>query len=443
MEALVILLIEFLLDPIILLFILLFNVLVCIIELIIELIFTPFLMKDNKTTSPAMTKNANKNPSNPEPPQKRINSSKMTNSVFFAKTVYALKWLRNLSLSLIILIISALFIINFALFEPTVKWILTRVEQKTGIELNAEQIKGNIFTGKISFHQFHVTRESPIKTSFKLDIADLSLDIDWLSLIFRPITIQTLFINQVTGNITQPDPQVNTNDHTEQADSESQIKTKRPFVINNLNVNKINITFTNNGNTPIPVSFDKIYTPKFRSDYAIFDLFFRSNITGSIDGHPILISTSEMDSGRITHWHIPDFPVAILANFVNKPPINWLKGGIINVEVKDKWQLNDQEANIEMDWHLQSQGLILEPPPDIPFIKRQLAFAITHYINSKNGDIDLRLRTVLNENQFKNAFSLDASGLWDALTQTITNSIINKIHLKGEFNNNVTGSKHF
>ena len=286
MEALVILLLEFLLAPIILLFTLLFNVLICVIGLIVELIF--------KAATSATTKCANKTSSNPEPQRKRVNSIKITNSVFFAKTVYALKWLRNVSLFLIISIICVLFIINFALFEPTIKWIFTKVEQKTGIELNAEQIKGNIFTGKISFHQLMVKRESPIKTSFKLDIDELSLDIDWLSLILRPITFDTLVINKVTGNITQPNLQAHANDN-DNTDKEPTIKTKRLFVINNLDVNKINIIFAKNGDTSTtPIFIDKINIPKFRSNYAIFDLFFRSNITGSIDSHPILIATSEI-----------------------------------------------------------------------------------------------------------------------------------------------------
>jgi hypothetical protein len=73
-----------------------------------------------------------------------------------------------------------------------------------------------------------------------------------------------------------------------------------------------------------------------------------------------------------------------------------------------------------MDWNIRMQGVRAEPRDTAGLVERTLALPIITYIKSKDGNADLRFRLVMNESQFENMSSLDASALWDILLQSMT-----------------------
>jgi hypothetical protein len=160
----------------------------------------------------------------------------------------------------------------------------------------------------------------------------------------------------------------------------------------------------------------------FRSNFAVFDLLFRSNVVGQIDGRDISISTRDADGGRITQWRMPDLPIASVRHLVAKPPIGWLREGTLTVSVDDRWALARQ-AEIDMDWSIRMRGARAEARKAGGLLEQAFALPIVSYINSKDGNIDLRFKLVMNERQFEDMVSPDAGVLWETVVRSMSRAI--------------------
>ena len=175
-------------------------------------------------------------------------------------------------------------------------------------------------------------------------------------------------------------------------------------------------------NAPVAVSLASVSSAPFRSNYALFDTLFRSNLTGQIDGRDISISTQRTGGGRITQWRMPDLQAATVSRFVTRPPVGWLRDGTLNVSVDDRWRLGTG-TDIDMDWNVRMQGVRAEAREGAGLVEKTFALPITSYINSKSGNVDLRFKLVINEDKFENMSSLDAGFLWDVVLQSTAEAI--------------------
>jgi hypothetical protein len=119
---------------------------------------------------------------------------------------------------------------------------------------------------------------------------------------------------------------------------------------------------------------------------------------------------------------MPDLPIASVSRFVTKPPIGWLREGTLNVSVDDRWVLA-RRAEIDMDWDIRMRGARAGPRKGASMLQQTFALPIIAYINSKNGNIDLRFKLVMNESQFEDLVSPDAGDLWNTLVRSMSKAI--------------------
>jgi len=309
---------------------------------------------------------------------------------------------------------------NTVFFERTVRLILAMVGQRTGTELAFTSVSGNLFSGRFAFQDLSARRVSDTRSSFDLKARNFSVDLDLLTLLDPPIVFDKLSVDSVTGTFRQPEKPRGA--AGQNGGSAERIKAKRKFVIENLAMSDVNVAISRGEGAPAAILLKSVTSTPFRSNYAIFDTLFRSNVSGQIDGHDISISTQRTDSGRTTQWRMPDLPVASVSRFVTKPPIGWLREGVLNISVDDRWSRGNQ-TEIDMDWNIRMQGARAEVSEDAGAMERMLAVPIISYINSRDGNVDLRFKLVMDESQFENMASLDARALWDTLLRSMASSI--------------------
>ena len=404
MEALVILLAEFLTALLIPAVILAAEVAVLLFSLLFELVLWLCFGK-RKVASP---------PKGPLPGSpKRGWKDKVQSWSAISRPV------RNVALIGFALTIGALALANTVFFAPTVRLILAIVGQRTGTELAFKSVSGNLFTGRFAFEDIRAKRISDTKSSFDLKARNLDADLDLLTLTDPPIVFDTLSVDTVTGTFRQPERTAGRKGH---GNGGERIKAKRKFGVTKLTLTNVDVALSRGEGMPVAVSLKSVTSAPFRSNFAVFDTLFRSNVVGQIDGHDISISTQQTDGGRVTQWRMPDLPAASISRFVTKPPIGWLREGVLNVSVDDRWKLGTQDA-IEMDWNIRMQGVHAEANNGAGAIERALAVPIIGYINSREGNVDLRFKLLMNESQFENMVSLDAGALWKALLRSMASSI--------------------
>lgn len=423
MEALVILLAEFLSGPIIALVAVLANVTILILSFLFELTTLLLFSRQRKKAEPTKTSPSDKASAIRLPP-------------LLARRI------RQVSLASLALILVLFLAVNFVFFDPATRWLMARVGQRTQTELSFASVSGNLFTGQFVFEDMTASRHSDVKSSFNLNAKRVDADIDLSTLIFRPIVLESLAVETVRGNMSQPDKRKES-----KAARDLRIKARRIFNVTQLQLSDVDIALSKADNPPIQVTLDTVESAPFRSNYAVFDVLFRSNVAGRIDGHDLSISTEQIPSGRVTSWRIPTLPVDTVSRFVTKPPIGWLQNGTINVKVDDRWQL-DGKANITMDWDMQMRGVRVEASKEAGLIEKTIALPLASYINARNGDVDLRFKLIMNEGRFENMTSLDASGIWDAIVNIMAKTIAGYTQtrtddVKQRFDKTVKGFKNF
>lgn len=325
-----------------------------------------------------------------------------------------------------LLLIPFIVMLNLFFFEPTVRLIAAQVAQQKGMQISFESAQGNLFTGLVELRGLTVKTENGRKADYDLRADHVLVDLDVYSLLFSPVIIEQLVVDGVSGDVeskAQP-PQAQT------ARSEP-LKPKKSFVISDMSVRNVTLKLLKGEAEPLTLTLRSIESKPFRSQYAIFDTFFRSNITGDLDGHTIQITSQDTGNGRETQWRLADFPAGVIARYVDKSPINWFVQGSLDVLVEDRWTLGDH-AEIEMDWSLVLKDVRVEPPQNATILQKTVSAPIVNYINGREGPLDLSFSLLMNEDEFESTSSLGAAGLWDAAVGALARQLAERTGEKAE-----------
>lgn len=390
MELLVILLGEFLLFPVIAAAGTFFNFCLTICSIFLEFLFSLIADRSDK---------------------KHINKTQSQ------KRVLPLKLIAKISGIVCSVFILALFTVNIVFFAPTMTMIASHIAQKTKSEITFSSVQGNVFTGEITFTDLRALKANDDGFQFDLDAKHVFLNIDIFSLLSSPIVVETLHIDDVHGDI--DDNRKNevleeSQSYAVVQNSPKKLKAKKAFIIQDLALNNLTFTLRKGAKDPLSVFVDYAESAPLRSQYAIFDTFFRSDVEGNINGHALKIASRAVDDGRETMWHLDHFPISLVGQYVDKAPINWFERGVIDIRVQDEWQ-RGENAEIDMDWSFVLKDAYMRAPEGSSILSRAALTPVAAYINRRENDLDISFSLLINKNKFEGASSLDASGLWDAV----------------------------
>ncbi|HUS55828.1 MAG TPA: hypothetical protein VMY41_17690 [Thermohalobaculum sp.] len=308
-------------------------------------------------------------------------------------------------------------VVNFVFFEVTTRWAVERFASKAGFAVNFEQVEGNIYSGRFNFQNLTVLREPSERTGFDLQIARAAFDVDLWSLIYGPISLESLDFASVRGQITKPAKS------TGSEDGPDKIKPKRRFVVERMQIQDTRVKIRGADGTNAEVAIVTALSQPFRSDLAVFDFFFRSTVDAHVDGHPVNITTEAVGTGRRTNWDIKELPVSSVAGLVPRAPIDWFDGGSISAEVSDEWALGGEDTKIETDWRVTMRGVNVKVPSDAGAVERLTAAALAKVVNGRADDVTFDFTIVLDEEDFRNSASLDAADFWKTLVNSVAKSI--------------------
>lgn len=241
-----------------------------------------------------------------------------------------------------------------------------------------------------------------------------------MTLLIGPISFNRLSINTVSGTFHANDKRGTGNNVHD--DHHLQVRAKRRFRIKDLTLSDVDVALSKGDGAPVALQLTSVVSMPLRSNFAVLDLLFRSNVTGQINGHDIFISTRNVDGGRITQWRMTDLPIGSVSRLVAEPPIGWLHEGTLTISVVDRWVLTKQ-ADIDMGWIISMRGARAEPGKGASLLEQTFALPIIDYINRKDGNIDLRFKMVMNESQFEDMVSPDAGALWSTLVRSMATAI--------------------
>jgi hypothetical protein len=150
-----------------------------------------------------------------------------------------------------------------------------------------------------------------------------------------------------------------------------------------------------------------------RSNWALFDILFRSNADGSLLGRPFKIASSGDDAGRVTAWSVSDLPVEALDAMIGGP-FSLITQGRCDVQVTDRWRLGVDDV-IEMDWKIILHDVHGEVPAELTGTRRTLAIAVVAMLNASPEQVPLGFTLHIDRNRFEVPARwkrLDCGGQW-------------------------------
>lgn len=331
------------------------------------------------------------------------------------------KWTERALAAGLAIIVLSLLAINFLFMEPTSKWIFAKVQDRTGIEVSASTVSGNLFTGRFEIADLVTRRDSIDKSSFDLQVGTIAVDIDMPSLVFGTATLQSIAIDAVSGRF-----EVKRRD---KGKASRKIKTRRVFRIDDLKITNSALQLINADNEVLNLSLIKAASAPLRSDFAVYDLFFRSNVSGTLSGQKIEISSLEQNNSRETKWRIDRLPIATLGHFSENPLLNGLREGTLDIDVTNTWKVADQ-TEFDIDWRIIMDGVKLQVPDDATLKQKAALIPAAKYLSFRKKPIDVSFSLVMDEGRFQSAASLDAANFWRIVRERLVDALVLKFKTK-------------
>jgi hypothetical protein len=318
-------------------------------------------------------------------------------------------WL-HVATGLCALLLAGVFVVNTLFLAPSLRWMLARVEERTGYAVAFETAKGNLFSGRLALSGVSVSR--PPGRGLALDVAaeTVAFDVRMISLLGSEVALESLELAGVTGRLEPPSRSDGA------AAPGAAPRPRRAFAVARAALADIDVEVAGPGRPPLQLEISKATAEPFRSRSALFDLFFRSTLDARLDGTPLRVETAVIsEKGRRTLWAFEEVPVATLASLTARAPISWLSGGAVSANVTDEWDLANAERRIDMDWRLVFDGVEAAPPAGAGAAETLLARGLGAALARTGGSADYAFTLSLDRERLEAAGSDDLGALWEAL----------------------------
>lgn len=394
---------ELILSAIVPLYLVLFLVLSPLLALLFNLVIDLIFDRKDQTLDRAQTKSNGSD---------AINAI-TTNDGQHSKIIYVFKWL-TISLSAIAIVVVLL--LNFVFFEATVNWGLARIQQKTGIAISYKKVGGSLLTGEFKFNGLSAIRKGHEYTDFNIDIKNAKLNIDYLKSLFGSMSVNGMTLTDVQGKLLR---------HKKMP---RHLKKHKHYKIDSLQISRLKLDIVNQfmltKDNTLSVSLDNIESSLFRRHYALYDIFFRSNMAGHIDGAPIKVTTWIKEGKAVTQWDLKNISSTTLQKLSRKS-FAWIKAGELDIKVTDHGR-NRGYSEIETQWSVDTRRLKADMPVELKGLKKISFKPVLSFLNGRQGNHRLQFGITLNEKDFAGYSNFNSAKLRQSVIKGTLARILNE-----------------
>jgi|GEM_PF-4092420 len=331
-----------------------------------------------------------------------------------------LRWLGRACLAGAALLLLAAALGNWLAFEPILRRLLAGATEKAGMTLTFDSATGSFWTGHVEMTGVEMARDQPTGAKFHLQIRDLSVDINYLTA-WGLGSIEQINAAGIEGEIERV-----------QAGKESKLDTflesrqsSRRLIVQHFSLADANVKLVDSTRPKrtlaMTVEVDSFVCEPLRSDWVAFDTFFRSQLTGRIDGRPFSIATRPIDGGRETAWHVSGLPVTLVSPYLGGPT-EWITQGTIDLDVTDRWRTdrNDLPVELAMHWKVAFHDVQAKAPASLTLNEKLLAVPVVAVLNKTGKDLVLEFEFEADPQGFYLATSEKMAQVWKTVGELLT-----------------------
>lgn len=188
--------------------------------------------------------------------------------------------------------------------EPALRAILGNIQQRTGTQVSFASASGNLLTGRLSVNGVTLKREAEGRNAFQLEVASLTADLAILRLADPVWQLDRLDLLGVKGDFKI----------VERKEGAGAIAGGRVYEARRVLVQNAELTFVNYKDVPEGIStqvqIEKLNVDEYRSDWSLYDLLYRSELSGTVDEHPFTFSREVAEGTQKVTWHLTRLDLA-------------------------------------------------------------------------------------------------------------------------------------
>jgi hypothetical protein len=307
-------------------------------------------------------------------------------------------WLRRSRWTLLALAGATLllaFVVGTFFVSPVVSWIAGRIQARTGIAMEWAALEGNLFFGALRFEGLALRRAGHELSDFDLQLERCALDMDLLSALSPAVTLREVVLRGVRGTY-------------ERRAKPGDLRPRRQFKVAELQIEDLEVRLRDHtvkhGVLDVTVAIARGQSRPMRSEYAVFDALFRSNVDGSVAGRPVRLETGETGGLRFTRWRGEGLPLELAAHWIGGP-FQWIRGGRLDVRVDDEWKRGDT-ISLDCHWHLSLRDIVAEVPEGLGAAQGAAARLAVAWLNQRREPLQIDFDLQIDEQPFRGAAAL-------------------------------------
>ncbi len=281
-------------------------------------------------------------------------------------------------------------------FEPVARSVITRVAGRAGIGIEVGSVDGSLWTLRASMRDVRALRNGHPQSDFVLSADRVEVDVRALALLWLQVRIESITAHGVSGLFVR----------TGVAD---RTRPRRAFAVDRLEATAVDVRVddqTRERPVTARVELDRFVAEPFRSRTALFDVLFRADVDGRIDGRRLSIARRS-DALAASRWFVDALPIALVAPYL-PGPLGWLDGGTATIDVAGG---TADGAALELRADAVFRDVSITVPADLSLTKRVLAKPVVAYIERRARDLPLSFAMHLDRDVVEVSASPEAAGL--------------------------------
>ena len=313
---------------------------------------------------------------------------------FFKLTAFVL-------VGLLVVTLLGTFAVNTFWFEPAVRFVLERVEQRKQIKVTFESAAGNLFTGEIELHRALIERKEHPTSTFALTAEHIDADLNMWQIVQRKPVLDHLYISGLEGNF-------------ERIGKAKRVKPRREFRILDLTLEDATIQVKDHTRARLPVDLEvrvnKLQSKPFRSTHMIYDALLRSQADGAVNGSSFTIGQKPGEESSGSQWNLDSLRLDRMGAYLFGD-WNFVQDGILDIDVSHTFS-SSVPAEVNMNWTLSFTEIHIRLPGKLVKRFSRLRDNIEDYLERHGRQFTFEFSFSLSEDQFINRPTLEAAGVW-------------------------------
>lgn len=285
--------------------------------------------------------------------------------------------------------------LNFLFFAPTAHFLFNRVEGRSGIKIEAEQIEGNIFTGTFELKNLALSRSGNEKSDFDLKLDRFAVKVKPLSLLPGTKEIEALDVIGLNGSV-----------HRKGVGEKK--PRKADYEITRVNLEALDLLITDStpeqGKVELKVQSDQLTIDDMNSFFTALDILFHSNGTVALEGTSIDFKSTreELDGSSLVSGKA--LPIHKIKHYFGKP-LMILDQGVADIEISNEWKVADKDSHWNLKFKLVLDQLKASLPPSYNLKEKAVGLPIVSLLNARKKPVTLSFKVALNRSGLEFSYS--------------------------------------